>query len=1459
MGLQSFYALDAEAGGEETSAARRPARNGLLQIPVRFGSKGRQQLEALGLYDTGASKSFIDAGYVRRHGLQVHVPSHRLMRVMNGDGSFQEAQGEVTLYMYIGARFCERVTFVVIDLDKFDFIMGLPEIEGFRMELKGEPLQIHVYGKPRRKAGPPKTVAPAVIYSGIGADGKPEVHVLDFSSRELTRWREQDRADVFCLYEDPLSEREALHALDPQEEIEWRAYLLHLQQQAEEDGLDGSALRAAEEARAAADMQLKVGERADKKEPEYSEDQIKLAKKHPGVFSDELPPQPCARFPDGTEYARLRLKPGQVPRSRKQYRMPEALRPQLQKTIEELLRHGLIEAQAGSPYNSPILFAPKPNSPTGEMRFCFDARELNKVLEDHPYPAPTTEEMFDRVARLQHEARMAGVEQQLWFSKADARHGYWQVRVHPDDRDYLAFTVPVLHGSYRWTVLAMGCKSSAAIFQRAMDQVLAPFVSSNTFRVRRGGFEMPVASPNGVNFDGRAPAEEVTEPSSSQAPRGEYKVKEGIAYGTAFSYVDDCLIVSVGSREEHMALVDAVFAAFQKHQFIFKLSKTELYKQEMDFLGHRLTQSGVARQPAKVEAIQKWELPKSQEELRSFLSVLGYYRRFVDGFAKIAQPLSDMLRDGAFRLPYSSEATKAFYDLRQRMVAAPILKYFDPRHETELWTDASAKAIGGAVLQRDERGNLRPVAYYSRRLSPSEENYSTYQRELLGIRDCLLAFRFYLIGLPFVCKTDHCSLRWLTEQPEMSSLQARWYTVFQDYHIKEIQYVKGERNALADALSRYPDASEQPLDHLVPPFNMDVAAFLHMTDEAAEAHNAPVTPLQLPAPTSLFPASSCSVQSAAPTGFPVYQARSQNPWQEAPAAAVATVADWQALGFNVSIITPTLMLAFGDKYEGCPDFGPIWSRLATDPTSDVYPDYVRDDERRLLFHRVVEGGMDVLRACVPSAVREQVLREVHDSASGGHFGVDRTFLRAAQDFYWPRMRQDVVQYVASCHACQCGKQYTARSSGIPTPVERPDGRWQVVSLDIVSVAKSSTGQDAVVVFTDLFSKQIYCCAVTLKGTTAETVAELFLTHVYRTQGMPKILLSDKDSKFTSLFWERLFQLLGTKLKYSASYHHQSNGQVERVNKTLVEALRTFVSDKRGGIQSREWPSRLVMFEFAYNSSAHATTGYAPFELLYGEVPRTPASLEAVRPPRGPRATEMAESIMAAQRAAADALSYASRKFRESHAQARRGHRYQAGDHVLLSTEHLSLQGESPKLFPRYVGPFRIRALRGVNNVELALAKGARFSLIDPVVNVERLRPYRQRRPGAMADAFETEGPVAIMEDPRGGSWWEVEDVVAAKAAARSGRRRFLVRYKGFGPEFDEWKDEADVSVRLVEAYDELCQRTGNGNAGGAEMPPRRGDRVRATTGAGMPLAGSGGGSTSARPPPAVRRSARARA
>ena len=128
------------------------------------------------------------------------------------------------------------------------------------------------------------------------------------------------------------------------------------------------------------------------------------------------------------------------------------------------------------------------------------------------------------------------------------------------------------------------------------------------------------------------------------------------------------------------------------------------------------------------------------------------------------------------------------------------------------------------------------------------------------------------------------------------------------------------------------------------------------------------------------------------------------------------------------------------------------------------------------------------------------------------------------------------RFVLTCGSCQRNKAYTARARGIPNPLEAPDGRWQAVALDLVSLADSVEGYDTVVVFTDMFTKQIFCAPVRMKGTTAEKVAELFLLHVFRTQGLPKVLLSDCDAKFTSVFWGRLFELLGTGLKFSASYH-----------------------------------------------------------------------------------------------------------------------------------------------------------------------------------------------------------------------------------------------------------------------------------------------------------------------------------
>ena len=357
-----------------------------------------------------------------------------------------------------------------------------------------------------------------------------------------------------------------------------------------------------------------------------------------------------------------------------------------------------------------------------------------------------------------------------------------------------------------------------------------------------------------------------------------------------------------------------------------------------------------------------------------------------------------------------------------------------------------------------------------------------------------------------------------------------------------------------------------------------------------------------------------------------------------------------------------------------------------------------------------------------------------------------------------------------------------------------------MSLDIVSGFPPSgkEGYDCIVVFSDRFSKQAYFCPSTMKGLSAEVVAELYVQHVFRVQGVPSVLLSDRDSKFTSVFWERLLELLGTKLVLSASYHHQTNGQVERINQTLANFLRAYC-----GKDGTEWHRRLPVYEFAYNSSTHHTTGVAPFQVVYGEVPPSPLQLVNPGKSRSKAATELADLLVNTRRAVHDALSESAQRYREMNATARRGTRFAKGDRILLSTRHLSLQGaERRKTFPKFVGPFTVARTRGDNNVELEL--DGRFRFIDPVVHVERVRPYRSRDLVEEPVFASDEIAQALATDPRGGTWWEVEDVVAHVGS--KGRRRYLVRYKGFSATFDEWKRTCDVSEELVQDYEELLRR-----------------------------------------------------
>ncbi|MCO5591618.1 hypothetical protein L7F22_045607 [Adiantum nelumboides] len=248
------------------------------------------------------------------------------------------------------------------------------------------------------------------------------------------------------------------------------------------------------------------------------------------------------------------------------------------------------------------------------------------------------------------------------------------------------------------------------------------------------------------------------------------------------------------------------------------------------------------------------------------------------------------------------------------------------------------------------------------------------------------------------------------------------------------------------------------------------------------------------------------------------------------------------------------------------------------------------------------------RICMPhnSHMRKMLLQEHHEVPYGAHPGINKTYKILTAVYYWPQMKQDVVNYVKACHSCQTMKTSRQLPQGLLQPLPILNERWESISMDfIVTLPKSSKSNTQILVTTDRFSKMVYfiSCRIT---TSAPDIASLFIQHNFRIHGLPKSIVSNRDPKFTGHFWtslfKSLFKSLGTNLLFSSAYHPQTDGQTERVNQTLEEMLRHYIQ-----IRLNTWEEYLPLVEFAYNNSFHTTIGMTPFQAAFGHTPLVPTN------------------------------------------------------------------------------------------------------------------------------------------------------------------------------------------------------------------------------------------------------------
>ena len=349
-------------------------------------------------------------------------------------------------------------------------------------------------------------------------------------------------------------------------------------------------------------------------------------------------------------------------------------------------------------------------------------------------------------------------------------------------------------------------------------------------------------------------------------------------------------------------------------------------------------------------------------------------------------------------------------------------------------------------------------------------------------------------------------------------------------------------------------------------------------------------------------------------------------------------------------------------------------------------------------------------------LRETILDEAHQTPLSIHLGCTKMYQDIRTQYWWPSLRRDIAAHVAICDVCQRVKAEHQRPAGLLQPLQVPEWKFDEVGMDFITgLPKTPIGHDAIWVIMDRLTKVAHFIPVHVTYGGAK-LAELYLTHIVRLHGVPKVIVSDRGTQFTSRFWKNLHELLGTKLFLSTAFHPQTGGQVERTNQILEDMLRACVLE-----HNTNWEKCLSFAEFSYNNSFQSSIQMSPFEALYGRKCRTPLYWSEVgeRQFFGPAIINEAEKNVTLIQ---DRLKEAQTRQKSYSDRRRRELSFDVGDHVYLKvspmrgTQRFQIHG---KLAPRYIGPYQIISKRGQVAYQLELP--FQLSNIHDVFHVSQLK------------------------------------------------------------------------------------------------------------------------------------------